>query len=440
MEPGILIGIFAVIFLVTGHYIWRRDVLFGFVYLFLFIYSIFAQIGYAYFPVVSELINAYFGPQVFYSVNIFVTLSFISFFIVFYFLHKYVIKRPAYKVVQSHQRLSIIFYMVVIGHMIGMALYFYLNYDLLTYTNAYDEEFQASQGLPFILFGIGFKLSVAVNLALYFMLRVKTQDAPRINRTFVLVLFLLELTLFIVISFRLGSRTDPLSLMLAVTALEIGLMRGEKTNSRNLLKLAAVYGVVLFTLVMIEAARSQGGAETGSLAERILYRDYYPPFHILIAAMALHYVDTLEVIASNSANALVLLKHPYIQETVTELFNPGISTRSSSYAFYLFGEGYIAAGWIGFIYNGLVVFLGVSLWRRLAHSNHRYYNLFMLSLVATQMANIVRSQSSYFIKDIYMIFLPAMILFFLGTGLRPWLGRGFQWDLSAIDSRPPSHQ
>lgn len=432
MEPGILISIFTVIFFVTGYYIWRRDVLYGLVYLFLFVYIIFAQIGYAYFPALSELIKAYFGPDVFYSINVFVTFSFIFFFILFWFFYKYVVRRPAYKVVKSNPRLSIIFYIVLIGHIIGMALYFHANYDLITYTNAYNEEFQVRQGLPFLIFGIGFKQSVFINLALYFMLRVKTQDAPYINRMIVFILFILEFILFITIALKLSNRTDLLSFTLGIVFLEIDIMRGAKKKYFNLLWIIFVIVVVIYTFGMIEATRSQDVAENYTFVEKILYKDYFAPAHILIAAMGLQYVDPLEVLESNSANSLILLKHPYLQETVTELFNPGITTRSSSYAFYIFSEGYLALGWLGFFYNGLVVFLGVSLWKRLSHSNNHYYNLFMLSLMATQVANIARGQSSYFIKNIYMMFLPAMFLFFLGTGLIPWFGRGIQKDASDV--------
>ena len=411
MEPGILIAIFTVIFLVTGYYIWKRDVLYGLVYLFLFVYTIFAQIGYAYFPALSEFIRAYFGPDMFYSVNLFVTLSFVSFFILFYLFYKCVVRRPAYKVVKSSPRLSIIFYIVLIGHIIGMALYFHANYDLITYANAYDEKFQASQGLPFLIFGLGFKQFVFINLALYFMLRVKTQDSPYINRMIVFILFLLEFILFILLTLKLGNRTDLLSFTLGIVFLEIEIMRFAKYKYLNILKLALVVAVVIYTLGIIEATRSQGVAKEYTFVENLLYKDYFAPAHILIAAMGLQYVDPLEVLASNSANSLILLKHPYLQETVTELFNPGITTRSSSYAFYIFSEGYLALGRLGFFYNGLVVFLGVSLWKRLSYSNNHYYNLFMLSLMASQVANIARGQSSYFIKNIYMVIIPQFFIF-----------------------------
>lgn len=433
MEPWVLIGILTVIFLVTERYIWKRDVLFAGVYFFLFIYTVFAQIGYAYFPELSMFIKAYFGPEIFYAVNLFVTLSFVTFFLCFFFLHRYVVRKPAYEIIQSQPRLSNLFYVVVLSHLLSLALYFLANFDSLSYGNVSDEDFQSQMGAAFILFGIGFKLSVAVNLVLYFLYRVRIKAAPSVNRRVVLMLLILEMILFVVISVKLGSRIDPLALTIAIGVLEIVLGREYgrfvRANKWKRVKIAFLIVAVLCGLMVIEAIRNNPDApepDVESAAALILFKDYYAPAHILIAAMALEYVEPWEVIVSNSANALILLKQPYLQTTVADLFNPEVSTRSASYAFYLFSEGYIAMGWLGFLYNGLVIFAGVALWRRLANSNNGYYNLFMISLVATQVANIARSQSAYFVKDIYMFFIPAMLLFFLATGLRPWLGRGVQ--------------
>lgn len=430
MEPGFLIGIFVVIFLVTWRYIWKRDVLFGVVYFFLFIYTVFAQIGYAYFPELSVFIQAYFGPSIFYDVNLFVTLSFIAFFSCFFFMHHYVVRKPAYKIIQSRHRLNPLFYMVVTCHLFGLALYFFANYDSLTYGNVSDEDFQAQMGVVNILFIIGFKLSVAVNLLLYFLYRIRLKTAPRINRRTVLILLILEMVLFLVISIKIGSRTDPLALTIAILVLEIvrwrEYSRSVRVSKWKRAKILLLIGFVLYGLTQIEANRGGGEMERRSMSEAILSKDYYAPAHILIAAMALDYVDPWEVVVSNSANALILLKQPFLQTTVADLFNPGVSSRSASYAFYLFSEGFIAMGWFGFLYNGLVVFAGAALWRRLANSNSSYYNLFMIGLVASQAANVARGQSAYFVKDIYMFFIPAMVLFFLATGLRPYFGGDVQ--------------
>jgi hypothetical protein len=334
MEPGFLIAIFSVIFLFTWQYIWRRDVLFGTLYFFLFVYAVFAEIGYAYFPELSISIKAYFEPEIFYAVNIFVTLSFITLFLCFVFLYPQLVSKPLYQIKKSRLRLVYLFHVMIACHFLGLALYFFENYDLVSYENA-------SQDMINILFSIGFKLSVVVILVLYFLYRVRINDVPRISNRAVLIFLIFEAILFVVISFKIGSRTDLLALAISISILEVVFYR-EKGGFRRTRKLAWMLILVLISgvvygLLKIETIR--GGGDAQSLAEAILLKDYYGPFHILIAAMAFDYIDPWEVIVSNSANTVILLKQPYLQTTVAELFNPGVATRSAGYAFYLFSEG-----------------------------------------------------------------------------------------------------
>ena len=196
MEPGILIGAFTAVFVVTFRYIWKRHVLFGGFYVFLFIYAIFAEIGYAFFPEVSMLVRAYFGPELFPRFSIFVTLSFVTFFLCFKYLHPYVIRRPAYEVVISPPTYRPMFYAAIAIHLVGLLLYFVANFDVITYTDFSNEDVQAQMGLGYRLFGAGFKLSVAVILVLWVLFRVRTSDAPAIDRRPVLLMLVLELGSF----------------------------------------------------------------------------------------------------------------------------------------------------------------------------------------------------------------------------------------------------
>jgi hypothetical protein len=215
----------------------------------------------------------------------------------------------------------------------------------------------------------------------------------------------------------MANRTDALSLGLAIGTLEYLKARSAGMSLKKIFSVVVIFVAGIFVLSLLEDARNLG--RPGSGVERLVNQDYFSPSHILITAMANEYSDILEVLSSNVANSLVLLSHPYLQQTVMDLFIPGIASRSQGYAFYILAEGYLAFGNLGFIYNGLVVALGVALWRKLASSNNGVFNMFLFALIATQFANVVRGQSSYFVKDLYVFFLPAMILFYLATGLRP---------------------
>ena len=64
----------------------------------LYVYTIFAQIGYAYFPELSMLEGAYFGPQLFYDYWIFMFFSFVFSFLLYKKFNSKYEKKAVYSV------------------------------------------------------------------------------------------------------------------------------------------------------------------------------------------------------------------------------------------------------------------------------------------------------------------------------------------------------
>ena len=155
----------------------------------------------------------------------------------------------------------------------------------------------------------------------------------------------------------------------------------------------------------------------------VVLKDYFTPFHVLIGAMANDYVDPLAVLASNAANSLMFLGVDYLQAYVVHQWEPGVVTRTASPAMFAFTEGYVALGWAGFIYNGVVWSAGIALWRRLSRSNDQNFNAIAFALTIALAATVPRSQSMYFLKDIYLFFAPALGLYCIAAGLIPFGSR-----------------
>ncbi|MCT7500217.1 hypothetical protein N5S76_10545 [Aliarcobacter cryaerophilus] len=226
-----------------------------------------------------------------------------------------------------------------------------------------------------------------------------------------------SLNLFI--SIKIGSRTDIVALFLGIMVYELYISVLDKTILKKLILFSILGLVVLSLLIVLEQFRSAVSDDT-NLAKMILFKDYYAPGHILIASMFYDIVDPINVILSNLYNSLVLMNYPYLQTEIGNKLIEGSSSRSTGYAMYIFSEGFLFAGWYGgFVYNGIIVSLGIILWRCMSRSNYSHYNAFIIGLTSTQLANMARSQSMYFIKDIYMIFVIAIILYYLITGFRP---------------------
>jgi hypothetical protein len=294
-------------------------------------------------------------------------------------------------------------------HLLILTGMFVAKYDEINYENIPKPEF-----LIFVLF---YKQITILILVLYSIF--KTSYISRVGRGLNIVYLVYSLVLFITISIKAGSRTDILALLLGIALFECYPLSNFLKNKRKILLLSLFILIVGYTLIFIENTRSKEDKSDLVLTQKILLKDYYAPSHILYAAIHLKYIEPLKVVFSNTANALVKLNYPYLQTEIGNIISPDSSSRSTGYAFYIFTEGFIALGWLGFLYNGVVVCSGIYLWRWLSSSQNIQYNLFILAVSATQMANIARSQSMYFVKDIYLIFFPAMFLYYLGTGLRP---------------------
>jgi hypothetical protein len=148
----------------------------------------------------------------------------------------------------------------------------------------------------------------------------------------------------------------------------------------------------------------------------LVYQDYYAPAHMLFAAISYHIIDPLLVVASNITNIIPEYGLPYLQFNITDVFNPGLTTRASSYAFYILTEGYLFCGDFGFIYNALVISAGIGLWRLMCSTRSSRFNALILPIMALDVTNLCRGQSAYFIKIIYFHTLPALLMIFFATG------------------------
>ena len=396
-----------------------RNRIFGLYYTVLYIYSAFSILGYLYIPGLSESMSAYFGDNVGLESLEFTFASMALFWAINMLLYRRRARAKAI-VIAWHPStvppLGIVVLAVVTLLFVGLLA---TNFSYLSW-----YIFEDSAALPFTtaLFIVVYKTSVGILLTGYLLVRCKDVATNQIFHA----LYGLLVLAFMVASMRLGNRTDPMALLLGVLMFEI--------LSREL-RLRTIAGgaiVVLLSVLAISAIElyryRDGGVVGGSLLERIVRNDYYAPAHMLFAAVAFDYVDPIAVIRSNSANALILFGEPYLQQTVTELFRSDLATRSAGYAFYIFAEGWIFAGWWGILYNALIPTAGLWLWNRLSSTNNRFANSLAQMLVASMLVNVTRGQSSYFIKYLYTFILPnigfAMLIAGLRFGLRNRGGRG----------------
>ncbi len=417
---------------------WGRDAYFAVFATFVIIYSLITQWSFLYFPELSfHVMQIDFSLESLTKASVFSTLSLIAFYASFRIIYQPI----AYKsvvIVSRRTKSPLLFITLSSTFALIFALgLFGLKHDL-SYSNASDELVLLQLGPTYIAFTQTYKSSVFVIIILFAVIRSQLFQKTIYHYTSLILIFFLAL-IFLIATIKNGSRTDPLGLTIGLVSVEIYRKKTQNTgggkqidnfniisyiNTRNVVYLIAVFLVLLPLLDILEQFRSaeSSAAEvsyTSGALERFILKDYFPPFHVLIGAIEYNYVDPKSVLLSNFANALMFLKVDFLQAFVVNQWSPGTVTRTASPAFFAFTEGFIACGWFGAIYNGIVWSVGLAIWRRFSTTNSESFNVVGFAVTMALAATVTRCQSSYFIKNIYLLILPALGLYGIASGLFP---------------------
>jgi hypothetical protein len=452
MESILAYALLVMFFFSTFPLIWRRDIVFGGFYVFLFIYCAFAFAGYIYLPELSIAINAYFGPDAITPVIYFTLASFAVYVVLALSFGGFSRARTPIHVSPASVYIPWIAPTIILVHLAIFFGYFAWRYSDLSYASINEPDNIELKDAMYWLWGMCQKWSVPIALVLYCV--IKDQEIPKTRRVFATWLFCAEVLLLVAVCAKISNRTDLLSLALGLVFIEIFASRiGAPTSSlKKQLTLVAILAISALGLFVANAGRfgneDNAGVDLGAGASwltSLISKDYHPPAHVMIAQFYYELLNPVRVLISNSANALMFLGVPFLQEYVTEYFNPGVTARHASYAYYLLGEGYLLIGFIGFIYSGCVAYIGILLWRLCARSDSLFFNCLIVGLTASQFANFSRSQSAVFVKHFYLFLIPAVLLYLLYVGrvfcLRKKVscdfGQGEVRRRSAGNPRPP---
>lgn len=410
----ILVVLALILCMLMTLYIWKRDKFYAFYYMALILYAFPALIGYRFFPNLSVMQKAYFGEKEWMSYFLFVIISFVTFTLFFHFFYKIPLKRSFLKIEKKKHETDLYFYVALIFIVFAVLVQIVnliVNKDMISWENIANAEIISNNMLMKICSSL-FKISVGYNLILYFF--VRSRCFKSIKKNLIIITFTFSFAVFLFYAFKSGNRTDLVAFFLGFMMIESYLgYFNKKTVIKYLLLMIIAVG---FMMAIAKSRDRNFGSGLDSFAYKILAQDYYAPEHILFAAMHLKVIEPMEVIKSNFCNSLVMLGYPYLQQGVTEMFNPGVATRNTGYAFYIFTEGYLFIGKLGWLYNGLVLNLGLRFWRRISNSKDKEFNHICIALMAAFSINLVRGQSSYFIKYLYTNLIFNLILYFLISG------------------------
>lgn len=389
----------------------------------LYIYTIFAQIGYAYFPELSIFIGAYFGPTLFYKYWAFMFFSFVFSFLIYRKTNpvnevKYLYRVKLTKRGYGHY----LFFTITILLYFALNLYFYKNRELFAWG---DGNPMGSQW-----FALGFGIFTICILFTYIIFRNKSDKFIIHRWTF--VLFIIFLLFFLKINFAAGSRSNILYFFLAIIFYELSpFMNSIKYQKKRILKSLLIGAFIINVLLILSSLREKpsevnlssllnfksatNSSTNIALSNKILLQDYYAPSHLLFISMHYNFIDPIETFKSNFANVFIKLNHPYLTQTITSKIGLNYK-RGEGWGYHIFVEGYNAVGWLGILYNAIFWNLGMAFWCTLARSDNKMHNKVMLSVLILVLFGQMRSgQTCGFIHTYWLVLLPALGLLLLAT-------------------------
>ncbi len=421
MLPLLLITILSIyVFLCIKYMVVKGHDLHALAFFTLYIYTIFAQIGYVFFPELSKLYNAYFGEKLFYEYWFFM---FLSFFFTFQ-LYKKINRKKYNRIIYNVKSLQFK-YGYYIFSILSVILYIVLNTYFIRFRNLFGYGGGTPMGGPW--FGIGFWMLTIINIITYTLFRDKSNYLKK--RFFSFIFFLISTYFFINVTVASGVRSTILYYFLSIIFYELYPFIKSIRHYRYKIGVIIFCSIfVLFTLNILRTVRSMGVQinistlmeykssdslnlqRSKGLAATILLQDYYVPSHTLFISMHYDIVDPIEVLKSNLANSLIKLDYPFLTYTITERVTGSKEERGAGWAYHYFVEGYNAAGFLGIFYNALFWNLGMILWIQLTRSNNKKHNRFMLSISVLIIMLVMRSQTSAFIQFYWLILLPGLVL------------------------------
>jgi hypothetical protein len=392
----------------------------------LYVYTIFAQIGYAYFPALSDLIGAYFGPQLFYKFWVFMFFSFFVSFLIYRKTNPLNDVKYLYRVKLTRLKYGqYTFLFIAILLFIALRLYFFINRDLFAWGTG--------NSMGSMWFALGFGIFTICTFFLYIMFRNKLNKFK--IRIWSFIIFVFFIIFVLSVSMAAGTRSNILYFFIAIAFYELSPIIKAIKYQRKKVLLFLFTGVLMINVLMIlleirdkssdvkfssflsSDSESAGSPDT-VLATKFLMQDYYAPSHLLFISMQYNIVDPVETFKSNLANTFINLNYPYLTQTITDKIGKGYD-RGEGWGYHLFVEGYNAMGWLGIFYNAIFWNLGLAFWCTLARSDNKEHNKAMLSIFIFLIVAEMRSgQTCGFIRMYMMILLPSLALLLLATNSR----------------------
>lgn len=429
MLNNILILLYAVMAIALFISIIKKNTAFGFVYLFLFFYSVFTMNAYVNYPTRLSVVSygQYYGESIFlrFYAYIFVFMLLTS---VFFKMFMRVNKTHRSKVVNVKIKGGReLFYFILCVVLLYMLTKMITSFGASSYSN---QSILKSNKIWFYLFE--FSGIVVVTLVNLIIREKRTYGKIRPDYIGFLVAYS---GVLLGTSFMFGQRIEILMTLLGIVVMLMEYSRSDKKDNRLRIGKMIKTGIpILFlALFIFQFIRSYRGSNissyeisVGGTIERVFsslgdleyftFQDWLLPSLNLVTCMNFNYIHPFEVLSANVFNLFSFITRTSISLTspIRDLFAPG---SKMGFGFYFPTEGFIVCGDAGCILSAFLIALYYRLYNTwFSVEEDKDLNCFLQGLLGFFIISLVRSYSLFFIKGILYYIIPGLVLYVLATG------------------------
>lgn len=379
----------------------------------LFVYSVFPEINYALYPeFIFEYV--YLKKENWMLFFLFITFSFSALYL---FNRFFISKKTHLRVViqESGKNGIIISYIILICYSLVL-LYsigvIFLNWSSFSYSNNVLKFYSRQISLVRQLNDWN------VYYFLILITAIKNNKNNKRKKRWMCLSCCLCVTSLVLFTFLNGDRSV---ILLCIVGGFVSYFYDKPFGISSLRKMIPIILIGVFYLFFIRNYRS-GNAIHYDYVKTILQDDYAYPGMTILAAMEKGFVHPIEVMKSFIAKSSVIIPGKYLYWKLYESMFPkyieqSISTGANAgIGFHLFTEGYIFAGDLGFIYNGLFISILLRFWRHFYSTNDEQTNIILAAIASGIFVIGVRSETAYFIRNFIFYMFPAIMMCLLVCG------------------------
>jgi hypothetical protein len=422
--PWVAICIMFSFFIATARYLLRVDTIFAVYYIFFYVYTVFTQIAYVAFPDKLLVVSGgqYYGIEWFWPFYVFTFASFLGAFLVFIGLRSKGWRLRYFRLtdVRSQARIGkIAFVVLVLIHNLIMIYYVATRFESLSY---HTQQVLKSNKLFFF----GFAFYQYTIYASY--VNWKEHSTRGLGKSVAAVILAVSVLTFLTICVRAGQRIQLAALCVGLFVYVFG--EGRPRHRMRTYVGVALAATVIFALMnavrmlrgsqidlsyLLHVLFTMPGKFINLSLEDVVFQDYVGPSLTLVTSMYYDRINPIEASKSLIANSLFFLGVPSLGERVSRFIDPyGVK----GYGYYAFTEGFEVMGWAGFVYNAVVMNLGLAMWRPLLRTGSESFTRYMTGIMAMSVFSLARGTSSSYFKSLYMYFFPCIVMFCLFSGTR----------------------